>query len=214
MKDLITYTNNNFKRILSENSKIKDFHNGKSIDKKNYTRHIIEGINRIHLNNEVDALALLSAAKKKNNKVSKLIATYLEEEISHDELISKDIEKFGMSLKQIQNTKLFFSTELLIGYLKFSIEKNGYLPCIVWSWFVEWYSNTYNPKIVGIAKNKFGEDKTKGMRIHLEMDNNLNHTNFYNELIEEELIDSKEEIYNYLEKYIELVKMYFEELLD
>ena len=213
IQKILKITESKFDSVLSNHIKILSFHKGRNLTKSTYIRHIIEAINRIHHNNEVDSIALVKATLSRNNNISKKIAMYLAEEISHDEIIVKDLENFGLTKKEVENTELFFSTKLLIGYMKFSIEKDGYLPSIIWNWLVEWYSDKYNPKIVKAAGKIFGTKKIKGMKEHLKIDESLNHAEFLNQIIEIEYKEDKRKVENYIGDYIKLIEMYFIELL-
>ena len=83
----------------------------------------------------------------------------------------------------------------------------------MWNWFVEWYSDEYNAVIVNSARNQFGDDKTNGMKQHLDIDESLNHTAFLDDIVLSYYHMEPTKVERYISDYIQLVKMYFIELL-
>ncbi len=199
--------------VFARHAAIRAFHLDGPIDQSVYRRHIIEAINRIHLNNKVDSYCLHFIVDRQTNAVSKKLAGYLAEEISHDELLLKDVAYLGLDQKAVEQTDVFFATKLLMGYIRFGIDRDGALPCLLWNWFVEWYSDTYNPGITERASVAFGVESTKGMVQHLEIDEALDHAVFLDEQINDYLIQDAEKVQRYLREYVELVEAYFRELL-
>jgi hypothetical protein len=193
----------------------REFHEAKWTNREYYKRHIIEAILRIDLNNEVDAYCLYKISCR-NKSIAKKLVTYLAEEYGHDSFFINDLKEFGIEEEEILNTQPFFSTQLLIGYLYYSIESDGAMPTIVWNWLVEWYSNRYNTKITMKAEEEFGIKKVEGVMAHLQIDRDENHLGDMFSALEEVIKGEKneEKVKQYLTNFIKLIGMYFQELHD
>lgn len=193
----------------------REFHEGAATDLKYYVRHMSEAVIRIILNNEADAYCLYKVASQ-NHQASKILIKYLAEEYGHDELLLSDLELFGISKDKVLQTRPFFSTQLLMSYLHFSVNTDGLLPTMLWNWFVEWYSERFNVIITDKARKEFGDDKVEGTQAHLQLDDNLDHADGVYLAVQSlivgdgELLKAKE----YLANFIKLVGMYFQELYD
>lgn len=193
----------------------REFHQGKVCDENYYRRHLLETILRIHLNNEVDAYCLYKI-NNSDDVLSVKLSTYLAEEYGHDHMFLKDLKKFGMTEKQVNDSEPFFSTETLIGYLYQAINKDGGMPTMIWNWFVEWYSDTYNPIISNKVAEVFGDEFVKGSRTHLQVDENEDHVALMFSTVmrtvktEEDFAKASE----YLKRFVWLIGCYFQELYD
>ena len=141
------------------------------------------------------------------------MAQYLADEIGHDQLLLKDLESLGVSLSRVEETEPFFSTKLLISYIRWSIDRDGALPCLLWNWFVEWYSDTYNSGVVKRVGQTLGLTSVKGMMTHLKIDEELDHAVFLDREIESCYRDRPDKVHQYLREYCSLVERYYQELL-
>lgn len=193
----------------------KEFHQGESIDKNYYKRHLIETVLRIDLNNEVDAYSLYKLGYS-DSFLSQKLSEYLAEEIGHDSLFLHDLKKQGVDKEEVEKTSPFFSTQLLIGFLYYSIKQDGALPTMVWNWFVEWYSDTYNMTITKKAAEEFGNDNIQGSLKHLSVDEEEDHVGLMYSTVEHAMKTEEDGIkaQEYLKKFVELVGMYFQELFN
>src|SRR3989344_2930548 len=140
--------------FLAKNEKLKAFHSGRWIDCGFYTRHMIEAANRIPLLNSADAYALYRCGALKP-ELGAALARYLAEEWGHEQMIWPDLKQLGVSIEDCQNTPLFRSTESLMTH-HYKEAENGLVFSSVFNWFVEWYSDRYNPIITNRAKEEFG----------------------------------------------------------
>ncbi|SMP22741.1 Iron-containing redox enzyme [Laceyella tengchongensis] len=194
---------------------IKEFHAGQAIDREYYKRHLMETIIRIGLNNEVDSYCLYKIGYS-DNKLAQLLSTYLAEEFGHDNLFLSDLEKFGVTREEVKNTPPLFSTQLLIGYMYYSIDKDGPMPTMVWNWFVEWYSDQYNMNIAKKAADEYGTEYVKGSMAHLGVDEHEDHVGLMYQTVERVMKtpEDGEKAKDYLRKFIHLISMYFQELHD
>lgn len=193
----------------------REFNLGQAIDQEYYKRHLMETIIRIGLNNEVDSYSLYKIGYKDNLLAQKL-AQYLAEEFGHDSLFLHDLKKFGVSEAELRATKPFFTTEMLIGYIYYSINQDGPIPTMVWNWFVEWYSDNYNKNITKKAGEEYGKEKTKGMQGHLDVDDDEDHVGlmFGTIIAAMKKEGDGEKAQQYLMNFINLIGMYFQELYD
>jgi hypothetical protein len=202
-------------RLFSEVPKARDFHEGTWIDKDYYRRHLVETVLRIRLNNEVDAYGLYKVGYK-DHRLAATLARYLSEENNHEGMFLRDLERFGLSKADVDATRPFPSTEYLIGYMYFSINNNGPLPTAVWNWFVEWYSDQYNPVITKHAAEVFGDDMVKGSHAHIAYDEAHDHDDLMWSTVDRAVkgwgdFDTAKRL---LTNFIDLVALYFKELHD
>lgn len=158
-----------FDKIFTNQPYTKMFHVGDAFDKKYYTRNMIECVNRINLNNELDSFAIQKCINK-DNILAKEFTYYLYDEMCHDDLFLHDLKELGSNKEDVLSTPLFFSTELLMGYLNFKVMQNGALPAVVWDWVLEYYGKMYNGLITNKALLHLGKDRTKGAKSHLNTD--------------------------------------------
>lgn len=193
----------------------RDFHTGAASHPEYYKRHLMETILRIRLNNEVDSYCLYKIGYK-NNKLAVKLAKYLAEEFGHENFFLQDLKGLGVEKETLDATPVFFSTEKLIGYLYHAINQDGPMPTMVWNWFVEWYSDTYNKIITDKATNVVGEKGTKGFKKHIEFDEDHDHISLMFGTVEQTVNSPSDhqKVKDYLSKFIALIGEYFQELYD
>lgn len=202
-------------RLFAKVPFAREFHTGASSHPEYYKRHLMETILRIRLNNEVDAYCLYKIGYK-NNKLAVKLAQYLAEELGHENFFLQDLKGLGVEKAELDATAPFFSTEKLIGYLYHAINHDGPMPTMVWNWFVEWYSDTYNKTITEKATNVVGEKGTKGFKKHIEFDDKHDHISLMFGTVEQTVVtpEDHQKVKNYLTNFIELIGEYFQELHD
>lgn len=193
--------------------KAREFHAGEWIDREYYQRHLIETVLRIRLNNEVDAYGLYKIGYR-DNRLAATLAQYLAEEYGHEELFIRDIARFGVSKEELDATSVFPSTEKLIGYLYFAINRHGPLPTMVWNWFVEWYSDRYNGVITDHAAETYGSQMVKGSAAHIQYDESHDHDDLMWSAVERAISGwgDYETAERYLVNFVDLIADYFTEL--
>jgi len=193
----------------------KDFHTGVASHPEYYKRHLMETVLRIRLNNEVDSYCLYKIGYK-NNKLAVKLAKYLAEEFGHENFFLQDLKGLGVEKETLDATPPFFSTQKLIGYLYHSINQDGPMPTMVWNWFVEWYSDTYNKTITERATNVVGEKGTKGFKKHIEFDEEHDHISLMFGTVEQTVNSpaDHQKVKDYLTNFVELIGEYFQELHD
>lgn len=193
----------------------RDFHYGKLTDRSYYVRHLIETILRIRLNNEADAYCLYKIPHIEH-KLAMSLAQYLSEELGHENFFKNDLKTFGVSEDELNKTKVFFATEKLIGYLYCCINQDGPLITMVWNWFVEWYSDTYNRTITEKATADLGKKHTQGFSKHIDFDEGHDHIGLMFSTVELAIKndDDSKRAKLYLTNLISLIGDYFQELFD
>lgn len=191
----------------------REFHNGSWIEREYYKRHLIETVLRIRLNNEVDAYGLYKVGSK-DHRLAATLAQYLSEENNHEGMFLRDLRHFGVEKEEVDALRPFPSTEYLMGYLYFAINEQGPLPTAVWNWFVEWYSDQFNPVITKKAADAFGLDMVKGSQAHIEYDESHDHDDLMWSTVDRAVrgwgdFASAERL---LTNFIDLIALYFTEL--
>jgi hypothetical protein len=200
-------------RLFQADPRIADFHQGRRIAEV-YQRHLLEDVIRIRMNNTVDSHALASMIE--TDSVASVLLAYLHEEYGHDQLLAADLIAMGMSEAEIENATPLFSTELLMAYIRFSIDREGPLVAFVWDWLVEWYSGQFNQDITEAAASELGEAAVEQTRRHLEIDNALEHENRIAGALGQLVVrdDSLRLAEQYVDRFIKLIEIYFMELFD
>ncbi|MFI9819156.1 iron-containing redox enzyme family protein [Streptomyces sp. NPDC052013] len=191
----------------------REFHDGSWTDREYYKRHLIETVLRIRLNNEVDAYGLYKVGSK-DHRLAATLAQYLSEENNHEGMFLRDLKRFGIEKDEVDALRPFPSTEYLMGYLYFAINEQGPLPTAVWNWFVEWYSDRYNPVITKKAADTFGLETVKGSQAHIDYDESHDHDELMWSTVDRAVrgwgdFDSAERL---LTNFIDLIGLYFAEL--
>jgi hypothetical protein len=192
---------------------LRDFHEGTWMDRDFYKRHMIEAVLRIRMCNEADAYALYKASSGDYRLAAKL-ARYLAEEIGHEGMFVRDLERFGVSLADINATQVFPATLKVMGYIRLETDVRGPAPAVLWDWYLEWYSDRYIPAITEAASREFGAVTTKGATAHLGVDDAQGHDDLMFETTARavELYGSVDSAYADLEMYFDLGGEYYEQL--
>ncbi|HEY0641352.1 MAG TPA: hypothetical protein VGD67_27300 [Pseudonocardiaceae bacterium] len=200
-------------RLFATVPRAREFHEGKWVEKGYYLRHLVETVLRIRLNNEVDAYGLYKVGYK-DHRLAATLARYLSEENNHEGMFLRDIARFGLSKDDVDAMRPFSSTEYLIGYMYFSINNEGPLPTTVWNWFVEWYSDQYNPVITKHAAEVFGEDMVKGSHAHIAYDESHDHDDLMWSTVERAIEGwgTYADVERHLVNFVDLVGQYFTQL--
>ena len=191
----------------------REFHTSDAFDTDYYKRHIVECVLRIEMNNKLDADAIATIVNA-NELAAKDFSYYLYDELGHGDLFMADLKALGLSKADVAATDTFFSTKLLMGYLRLMVAKHGALPAIVWDWFLEYYGVNFNGHITAKAALALGREYTKGASSHLNTDATEDHAGLMFGLVKRVVKTAEEEqiAVEVLERSIELVAMYFREL--
>lgn len=201
--------------VLDRSQAIKHFHEGYIPSREHFIRHLVEDVLRMRENDEVDLLCL-SHLGFRNRIVSLGLLKYLHEEASHSQMILRDLQALGVTEEEALTTQPMFSTCLLMGYLRRSIQTEGPLANFVWSWFVEWYSARFNGKILQGAGELLGKEALKGNFAHLAIDDDKDHPAFTTQLLLQLLIAPANwnAAHAHVTRFSRLIEMYYLELLE
>jgi hypothetical protein len=191
----------------------REFHETTWIDRDYYIRHLVETVLRIRLNNEVDAYGLYKVGFK-DHRLASTLARYMAEENNHEGMFLKDLEKFGLTKADVDALRPLPTTEYLIGYMYHSINNDGPLPTTVWNWFVEWYSDRYNPGITKHAAEVYGEDMVRGSHAHIAYDEAHDHDELMWSTVERAVAGWGDfaTASRHLVNFVDLIGLYFAEL--
>ncbi len=191
----------------------KYFAESKDIDVELFKRHTIETILRIRLARVADSKAILLFTKTDPFAAQKW-AKYMEEEMLHDRLFLKDLERLDVPAHVVYGTDPLLATKLLQGYLYYTMEHEGPRGLIAKSYFVEYMTlktqSLWNANIEG----SLGEGAVKGAKAHLHYDDTEDHSSdVWNVLIKTVNSEEEEErVLYHLRVYYGLFVAYFNEL--
>lgn len=149
-----------------------------AINKNYYRRHVIEIILRLRMKRVIDALTIHYFTKT-DPYLAKKWAQYTEDEMLHDEMFAKDLERLGVSKSEIYATDPLFTTKVLQGYFYYGLEHEGKpLASLCSSYFIETMSiKTQRQWIENIERN-FGTGIAKGQNAHVAHDLEDDHVLF------------------------------------
>jgi hypothetical protein len=194
---------------------VRDFHSGRFPSEACFVRSLVEDVLRMQENDEVDLLCL-NRIGFEDRPLAIALLDYLREEATHADLLIHDLSAFGLTPEAVALESPLFSTQLLIGYLHRAIYRHGPLPSLVWAWFVEWYSEQYNPRIMECAQTLYGAHKLQGTLAHMRIDDREKHCTTMANLLEARLVTrrAQQEAAGFASHYIRLVGMYYRELFE
>ena len=198
---------------FSEDEIMSEFHKGEWFNEKYYKRHILECVIRIHMNNELDARAILISAND-NIPAAKQLSYYLYDEFGHDEMFEQDLITYGYDKSDTNAANAFLETWKLMGYLNLCISKFGPLAAITWDWFLEYYGEKYNPFITQKAIGNMGQSAVNGAASHIAFDEAEDHTgmmeNMLSSVIKHE--EDLEQAIDHIKVFVPMVGEYFRAL--
>lgn len=150
----------------------------KDINMDYYKRHIVEIILRLRMKRWIDALTIHYFTKH-NPVLAKKWCAYTEDEMLHDSMFAKDLERVGVSKEEIYSTEPMFTTKLLQGYFYYGIEHEGRpLASLSSSYFIENVSLMTQPKWIANVEDALGAGMAKGQQAHVDHDLEDDHTDF------------------------------------
>lgn len=140
-----------------------------------FRRHTVETILRIRLARIADGKAIALLART-NPKVAAQWAKYAEEEMLHDRLFLKDLERLGMSAEEVYAHEPLTATKLLQGYLYYTLEHEGALGLLCKAFFIEYSTIRTQKEWNDNITRSLGGEATKGAVAHHSLDNNSDHS--------------------------------------
>jgi hypothetical protein len=151
---------------------------GKNINLEYYKRHVVEIILRLRMKRTIDALTIHYFTKH-NPVLAKKWCSYTEDEMLHDAMFIKDLERLGMSREEVYGHSPLFSTKLLQGYFYYGLEHEGMpLASLASSYFIEYTSVRTQPQWIDNVERQLGAGSAKGQRSHVSHDLDDDHTYF------------------------------------
>lgn len=142
-----------------------------------YKRDLIEVVLRIRMRRIIDAL-VIHYFTKHDPVQAKRWSKYTEEEMLHDTLFAKDLERLGLQRESIYGHEPFLSTKLLQGYLYYTLETEGPRGTLVYSYSVEYTSRKTQPARLAQLEQLLGREMIHGARTHLNYDIEEDHSHF------------------------------------
>jgi hypothetical protein len=192
-----------------------DHFEGSVIDQDYYRRHLIETAWRIRILRVAESKALAEIAKR-SPEAAQLWANYEMEEMLHDELFIKDLERAGVSRAQFLETEPYLSTKLLAGFFSYLLDHEGPLGVVAYSYLVEYANVRLEPKKLDAMRVTLGEYQISGQIAHSHTDVNDDHPGEVWRAIRH-LITSDDDIAHlkrYLVEHQRILAMYFHEIYD
>jgi hypothetical protein len=184
------------------------------LDTAYYLRHRVETVKRIWLTSRTDALALASMIDE-DYDAARVWSKYITEELSHDILYLRDLEKHGYSLADVAGVPLFPSTTAMVAYISDQIRRRGSLSAVAYSVWVEWHSDKTSYLVVDRARAAFSPKHVKGAHAHTHIDEHEDHYASMLRVVEILLARGAadvEEFFRLLRGYTEFFADYFREL--
>lgn len=184
------------------------------VDAGYYKRFTVEIILRLRMKRTIDALTIHYFTKH-NPKLAKDWAHYTEDEMLHDVLFLKDLERMGMTRDSVYGTEPLLATKLLQGYFYYGLEHEGVpLASLSSSYFIEYTSGRTQAKWLENIERSLGKDAVKGSRAHVSHDDEDDHVSFVWNVLSSFIKSPKDEenIISHITNVYHLFMMFFVEL--
>jgi hypothetical protein len=147
---------------------------GASVHRAYYARHLAETAWRIRLLRVAESKALAEIAKV-SPEAAQIWANYEREEMLHDELFIKDLERAGTAREHFLATEPYLSTKLLAGFFSYLLDHEGPLGVVAYSYLVEYVNVKLEPAKLAAMKTSVGEREIAGQIAHAHTDVNDDH---------------------------------------
>ncbi|EJN13533.1 hypothetical protein PMI42_03106 [Bradyrhizobium sp. YR681] len=153
------------------------------VNREYYKRFTIEIILRLRLKRVIDGLTIHYFART-NPPLAKRWCHYTEDEMLHDGLFLADLERVGMSRKEVYETEPLLATKLLQGYFYYGLEHEGVpLASLSSSYFIEYTASRTQEKWLDNIERSVGAGAVKGSRAHVDHDDADGHVGFVWEVL-------------------------------
>lgn len=192
------------------------FMSGKSIDLDYYRRHNVETVLRIRRKRVVDAYAIRYFTHE-DPKAAAAWCHYCEDEMLHDRMFLRDLEKVGVSAEQAYATEPMQATKMMMGYLLYGIEYDGTPLALLTSvYLIEYVSVLTQPIWLDNMAADLGDDKLTGARAHVGTDIDDDHADFVWTVLSTLVRDEAEErrMFEHIDALYDLWAWYFTELYE
>jgi hypothetical protein len=192
------------------------FLSGQKIDLAYYRRHTVETILRIRRKRLVDAYAIRYFTLN-DPPVAALWCHYTEDEMLHDRMFLRDLEKVGVTADEAYATEPMQATKMMMGYLLYGIEYDGTPLALLTSvYLIEYVSVLTQPGWLDNMAKDIGEDHLAGARAHVGTDVEDDHADFVWEVLVTLLSDDEDErrMFAHVDALYDLWAAYFTELYE
>ncbi|MBA2672399.1 hypothetical protein [Ramlibacter sp.] len=189
------------------------FRDSSDISRQLFIRHTIQTILRIRLARVADAKTLVLLTKT-NPRAAQLWARYADEEMLHDRLFLQDIQRMGMTEEAVYATRPFLATQLLQGYIYYTLEHEGPLGLLAKAYFLEFVSyHTQREWNVNLER-ALGSGAIEGAKAHIAVDEGEDHIGDVWNVVAMEVHDEADaqRLQRYIDTYYQLFTAYLQEL--
>lgn len=186
---------------------------GESVHREYYARHLAETAWRIRLLRVAESKALAEIAKA-SPEAAQIWANYEREEMLHDELFIKDLEKAGWTRERFLSTEPYLSTKLLAGFFSYLLDHEGPLGVVAYSYLVEYVNVKLEPKKIDAMRKTIGEREIAGQVAHSHTDVNDDHPGEVWDALSFLIRDENDiaALKRYLQEHQRILAMYFHEI--
>jgi hypothetical protein len=139
-----------------------------------FVRSTIENVRRIDAMRKINPLVCYRAAGI-DPVLCKQWGLYAADEGLHSRMFARDLHALGIEDAEIYGTPLFFSTDLLCGYLYQTLEEDGAMAVVTSGYYVESVSKMTQPAWLSLVEQELGTSATRGSRSHLALDDHEEH---------------------------------------
>ncbi|MBA3771364.1 MAG: hypothetical protein H0X13_02395 [Ramlibacter sp.] len=189
------------------------FREASEISRDIFLRHTTQTILRIRLARVADAKTLVLLTKT-NPRAAQLWARYADEEMLHDRLFLQDIEKMGATEESVYGTRPFLSTQLLQGFIYYTLEHEGPLGLLCKAYFLEFVSYHTQGEWNKNLERVLGKGAIDGAKAHIEVDDDEDHIGNVWSVVTMEIHDEDDvkRVHRYIDTYYLLFTAYLQEL--
>ena len=189
------------------------FRDAPEISRDIFLRHTVQTILRIRLARVADAKALVLLTKT-NPRAAQLWARYADEEMLHDRLFLRDIEQMGATEQSVYGTKPFLATQLLQGFIYYTLEHEGPLGLLAKAYFLEFVSYHTQSEWNKNLERALGESAIEGAKAHIDVDADEDHIGDVWNVVAMEIHNEADvaRLHRYIDTYYLLFTAYLQEL--
>lgn len=192
------------------------FLSGEKIHLDYYKRHNVETVLRIRRKRLVDAYAIRYFTLN-DPKAAALWCHYAEDEMLHDRMFLRDLQRVGVTADEAYATEPMQATKMMMGYLLYGIEYDGTPLALLTSvYLIEYVSVLTQPQWLDNMAKDIGEEHLTGARAHVSTDVDDDHADFVWEVLVTLLQDDRDErrMFAHIDALYDLWAAYFTELYE
>jgi len=180
-----------------------------------FVRSTIESVLRIDLMRSINPLVCAKVASS-DPVLCKQWGLYAADEGLHGRMFARDAHSVGVTDEEIYSTPPLFSTELLAGYLYYTLEQEDALAVLASAYYVESVSEKTQPSWLENIERHIGEKSTRGSRTHLNLDEKESHADLAWNMCMRMVkgLEDERRFVNYVLKLHSLLSAYVVEVLE